>query len=917
MEDKRFIEETFPVKEVSEESASEKSVRHGHISTLHIWWARRPLASSRATNFAALIPAPRNEAESQRGKDFIAKLSRWENSLDRTILEKAKQEILSAVGGKPPRILDPFAGGGAIPLEALRLGCDTYAGDYNPVSTLLLKCTVEFPQKFGGKDVVLKSGLISKKNESRLIDSVRKWGDWVLAEATKEISKFYPTEKDGSRMVGALWARTIPCQNPSCNAEIPLLRQFWLSNSGGRKVVLFPLVSRRTVHFRIIDDRGDKIPRNFDPDKGTISGAIATCLVCGSVVDGDAIRKLSSEGKLGQKMLVLVSHKEGTKGKSYRIPKENDREIFEKAISYLADKEKELHSEWGLSPVPDEPIHTPDNKEYRPGNLLYNFTPVMLYGMTKWGDLFNSRQKLALIVFADKVRKAHHEMLESGFDVEYAKAVTAYLALGVDRLADYMSQCCMWVATGEFVAHTFGRQALPMVWDYFEISPFSQSSGDWNSAMGWIVRVVDHLSSMDRNPAHVYQGTATRLPFSDSYFDAVMTDPPYYDNVPYADLSDFFYVWLKRVIGDLYPDLFSTPLTPKGGEAIAELPLLRGMGKSKASMYLKGVKTKEHFENTLLESFREIRRVLKPGGISVVVYAHKSTEGWETLINSLLDSGLVVTGAWPLHTERPGRLRSFESAALASSIYMVTRKLQRRETGFYSEVRGELKEYLKTKLDGLWKDGISGPDFFIAAIGSAIEVFGKYEKVIDDEGNVVRGDKLLEEVRRIVTDYAVKQVLHNGFAAEIKPMTRLYILWRWAYGDAIMEFDDARKLGQSVGVDIAQEWNKGFISKEKEFIEVLGPEDRKSESLEGSTELIDVLHYALLLWKRGQYDEVTKLLRETGYGKSDVFYRVAQAISESLTNGNKEKKLLDGFLSGKERIVKEVKKQVGQSRLFE
>jgi Adenine-specific DNA methylase containing a Zn-ribbon len=319
----------------------------------------------------------------------------------------------------------------------------------------------------------------------------------------------------------------------------------------------------------------------------------------------------------------------------------------------------------------------------------------------------------------------------------------------------------------------------------------------------------------------------------------------------------------------------------------------------------------------LKKSLKEINRVLKPNGISIIVYAHKSVAGWETLVNSLLDSGLVVSGAWPIHTEMRARLRAIESAALASSIYMVTRKTQKIPIGFYNEVKDELKKHLNTKLDQIWKEGISGADFFISAIGSAIEVFGKYERVIDDEGNVVRADRLLEDTRKIVTDYAVRQVLNNGFAAEIKPMTRFYVLWRWAYGDKVVEFDEARKLGQSVGLDVAQEWNRGFISKEKEFIKVLGPEERRPDDLENSAELIDVLHKVLLLWKKGMSEEMIRVLRETGYGKSDVLNKVAQAISESLPDGNAEKKLLEGFLAGKERIMKEIKQEAGQRRLFE
>ncbi|MDP8012979.1 MAG: DNA methylase, partial [Nanoarchaeota archaeon] len=313
----------------------------------------------------------------------------------------------------------------------------------------------------------------------------------------------------------------------------------------------------------------------------------------------------------------------------------------------------------------------------------------------------------------------------------------------------------------------------------------------------------------------------------------------------------------------------------------------------------------------------EMYRVLKPNGVSVIVYAHKSVAGWETLVNSLLDSGLVVSGAWPIHTEMKTRLRASESAALASSIYMIARKTQKTPIGFYNEVKQELRKHLDNKLDQIWNEGISGADFFISAIGSAIEVFSKYGKVIDDEGTVVRADRFLEDIRKIVTDYAVRQVLHNGFAGEIKPLTRFYVLWRWAYGDRMVEFDEARKLGQSVGVDVSQEWNRGFILKKKEFIQVLGPEDRKMEQLDNPTELIDVLHKVLLLWKNGRSEDIANILRETGFGKSDVFYRVAQAISESLPNDSGEKKLLEGFLAGKERFVKESMQEAGQRRLFE
>ncbi|MFZ8832204.1 MAG: DUF1156 domain-containing protein [Thermodesulfobacteriaceae bacterium] len=394
----------------------------------------------------------------------------------------------------------------------------------------------------------------------------------------------------------------------------------------------------------------------------------------------------------------------------------------------------------------------------------------------------------------------------------------------------------------------------------------------------------------------VSQASATELPYPDNYFDAVFTDPPYYDNVNYAELSDFFYVWLKRSIGDLYPELFSTPLVPKSKEIVAN-PVRHG-GEAKA---------KEFFETMLKKAFQEIYRVLKPNGIAVIVYTHKSTSGWETMINSLLDSGLVPTASWPIDTEMKTRLIAKDTAALASSIYIVCRKMEKEEVGWFSDVKKEIRERIFN--NNLWEEGISGPDFFIACIGSAIEVFGRYKKVMDYEGNVIRADKLLEFVREVVTEYAIKQILHNGIAGELSALTKFYILWRWSFREAKVEFDEARKLAQSIGVHLERVWNKGFIKKDKNYIKVLGPQDRRLEDIENmrDKDLIDVLHQVLLLWSKGRRDEMKRVLKETGYGENDAFYRVAQAISETLPNDSKEKKLLDGFLSGKDRLILEIK----------
>jgi putative DNA methylase len=1056
-DDRRFIEETFPVKAVSRHAAKEKNIRHGHISTLHIWWARRPLAASRATAYAALVPPPADALAWQTQSEFIADLSRWEHALDAPLLERARRAIyaahaerLSAELGRPvsvddieagrvppPRVLDPFSGGGSYPLEALRLGCDAYANDYNPVAALILKATLEYPQRFGGNGLGKRTRIDTdgtdrhgfKKNirdhpsdpcqsvvhtdpcqsvvhpesfgqtemfsrdapGNPLLAAVKQWGEWVLHEARKELAPFYPSS-GAATVVGYIWARTLPCQNPSCGVDIPLMRQFWLAKKDRKQVALcivkrtqidtdvgnrtrihtdvtgeHGLGNRTRIHTDVTDEHGlrnknirehpsdpcqsvvhdDPVaftivgegyapwPPGFDPERGTVKGAVVTCPVCGATIDAATTRRLFRAGRAGQRMVAVVEAGKG--GKTYRLPTDADLDACRAAVAALDAACERLRAAWGMEPVPDEP--TPEGK----GSGAERAFSIRNYGLNTWGDLFNPRQALALITFADAVRRAHAQMLACGYPQEFATAVATYLGLVISRMADFETTICRWHPQWEFIPNTFARQALPMAWDYAELVPLSPVlTGTFTSMFGQVIETLDHLTRIPPLPgrgraqtqtdgtesrglirdhpsnpwqsvvaAHprqsvvhsVTHASATRLPYPDGFFDAVLTDPPYYDNVPYSYLSDFFYVWLKRSIGQLHPDLFTTPLTPKAGEIVA---YAHGEGGFEAG--------KRFFEEQLAAAFREMARVLKPGGIAVVVYAHKSTAGWETVINALLDSGLVVNAAWPLNTEMQTRLRSNESAALASSIYIVARKAARRATGFVNEVRAELRAVMHRKLDRLWAEGVGGADFFIAAIGAGIEVFGAYEQVIDYEGHVIRADRLLDEVRALATDFAVQRILQNGFAAEISPLTRLYLLWRWNYKEAPLPFDEARKLAQSCGLDIAETWSKhGAVRKQKEFVRLLGPHERRLEELDDPRDLVDVLHRALLLWEKGKRADLVQTL--VASGRSEVFYRVAQAISETLPVESREKKLLDGFLAGRERLRAEVEQAAAQMRM--
>ena len=637
------------------------------------------------------------------------------------------------------------------------------------------------------------------------------------------------------------------------------------------------------MNFKIVGDGYEPIPDGFDPTKGTVSRAIAVCPLCGTPVEAKLTRQLFQEGEAGERMVAVVTYKPGTTGKRYRLATDADLAVFQSTEAYLTEKRERLTLEWGIEAVPDEPLPPRGTLGFR----------VQGYSILKWGALFNARQKLALITFVEQVKVAYQKMVEEGVDTEYAKAVVSYLALGVDMTAAFGNTLARWENSSEAIKQLYSRQALPMLWDYAEVNPFSGSSGSFETGSEYYFKVIEHCSQSSSTPSDTTQASATNLPLPDNFFDAVFTDPPYYDNVPYSYLSDFFYVWLKRTLGELYPELFATPLTPKRNEIVAYSHGTGGFEEGK-----------RFFEESLKQSFQEIHRVLKPNGVAVIVYAHKSTEGWETLINSLLDSGLIMTGAWPLDTEMKSRLRSQESAALASSIYIVARKMEREPTGFYNEVKEELTAHLNAKLYRLWEEGLSGADFFISAIGSAIEVFGKYEQVMTFGGEIIRADRLLDDVREIATDYAVRQILQNGFAGEISDLTRFYILWRWEFGEARVQFDDARKLAQTCGIDLAHEWDrKGFIVKVKQFIHVHGPQARKLDDLENASELIDVLHRILLLWQKDQRNEMLHVLAESGFGVGEAFYRVAQAVSETLSNDSKEKQLLEGFLIGRERVM--------------
>lgn len=931
---KRFIEYDMPLAEISEESAREKSIRQGNPSSLHLWWARKPFASSRATNFASLIDLPDDPKRREEIKELIKKISPWEevSKGNSENIEKARALLKEQWGDAPPKVIDPFSGGGSIPLEALRLGCETYANDLNPVAVFIEKAMLEWPQKFGvmidnpdkdkhNKQQCLESGINSNK-VNFLCYMVEKWGNIILNNAKEKIGQFYP-EENGLLPVGYYFVRTIECQNPLCGAEIPLTGNFWLAVKESGNIAFKPICDHKNKKINFEIREGNEI--DFDPSNGTVYMGQSQCLICKQVTKSKDIHRLALEGKMGEKLIVVILQKPKKIGKEYRIATNKDIELYNKSNQYLEEKIKNW--KWLDTPLPDELITTPTGKEIkRDDDVFFVHLQPVLFGLKTWKDLFNCRQKLALITFMDEIKSNFEKIKKDCFDTnkdkivldcdEFAKAIVGYFSIMLDRLADFSTNLCILNVTGgRGGTHLFGRDSLPMIsWDYFESNVFNPEAASWPIAIERTLMVLNNLKSYNNVPK-ITLSSATTLPYCDNYFDAVFTDPPYYDSVPYGDLSDFFYVWLKRCVGEFFPEIFSTPLVPKKQECIQNSTLLRRGLKLTNSDYEKfGIKNKESFESILTESFLEINRILKPGGIAVVIYAHKTTSGWETMLNSLISAGFVVTASWPLHTEKKGRLRSASSAALASSIYMVCRKTERQSVGYYSELQPKIKVRIEEKLQQFWREGIAGGDFFISAIGPAMETFSQYEKVEKYSGEKVTTTELLDFIRTISTDFIVKKLLKDASSANIDNESKYYLTYRWTHLDNIVPYDDARKLASAEGINLEELWGAGgFVRKKGSDIEVLGPKERgKVEKIKN---MVDVMHNTVLLWEEGDREAINELLLKTGYGASGAFWQFCQAVAESLINGNKEKQLLEGLLMGKDNYMSSKTKE--QKELFD
>jgi putative DNA methylase len=985
----RLIEVAFPLKQASLDSVHEKNVRHGHISTLHIWPARRPLAACRAALIATLLPDPGNDAERQRllerlGGKVVTRnvvkreggrevhsireeteggILHWgrENGPD---LEFFRGEIKKAYGGRPPRVLDPFAGGGAIPLEAMRLGCEATAIDINPVAWFILKCTLEYPQKLAGQKRPLprfalespefmaeyrKSAGLGKKGrkkgevgtqpdmlgapEADLAWHVRAWGHWVLQRARADLERFYPTV-DGKPTVAYLWARTVTCKN--CRATLPLLKTLWLCRKENKRwrLKLKPRADKSGVDFEVVEEpkAAGSAAQQREHDRraaqGTMSRSGAWCPVCGGpgsvAMTLDDIRAEGMAGRLGAQMTAVVV--DGPRGKEYRLPTREEQRAAEDAAGCVEATFQDVP--FGL---PTEP--TPAGGGSGAGRAF----SVQNYGFDQWYKLFTPRQLVALGTFVKHTRAARDAMRAEGCPPEWVEAVGAYLALAVDRLADRQSTICRWDVGYTKVNNTFSRFALPIVWDFCEANPLSGTTGNYSSCVEWVAEYVAHgtLAAVT-SPEPCSAATSATNPGSlGQGCDFVVTDPPYYDAIPYSDAMDFFYVWLRRTLHGLSPEVdaaFQEPLAPKWDHETSDGELIDDASRFGGD----AARSRAAYEDGMFRAFHVCQERLVADGRMVVVFANKQPDAWETLVSAMIRAGFVVDASWPIQTEMGNRTRAQGSAALASSVWLVCRK--RPETarpGWDAQVLEEMRSRIYDRLRDFWDAGIRGPDFVWAATGPALEAYSKHPivKKADQPDAVLTVSEFLAHVRRIVVDYVVGRVLsrdgESDEAEELDNQTIYYLLHRNDFGFAEAPAGACILYAQSCGLrdrDLADRYDLLKFTKGPSQDEVeADDEDEVEDSDDGASgskvvlkrwterrgrnlglemgghqpPLIDQAHRIMRLWREGDVRKVDDYIEERGLRRNPLFPRLLQALVELARKDNQqeERTLLETIMN--------------------
>lgn len=841
---RKLIEVALPLEVINRESAREKSIRHGHPSTLHLWWARRPLAAARAVLFAQLVDDPSarpeefptqeaQDAERMRLFALIERLVKWENITDEKLLAEAHAEILKSTDGSPPPIFDPFAGGGSIPLEAQRLGLEAHASDLNPVAVLINKALIEIPPKYAGRPPVFPGaddGAVQHWPRAiGLAEDVRRYGAWMRDEAEQRIGHVYPKAKlvDGrsADVIAWIWARTLTCPNPACGAEIPLVSTWWLSKNKARPTWIRPVVTGKRVDFEInVDKSGPPEP----PKRGR--GANFVCVVCSSLADRDYVHEQFVRGRDGTRLLAVVA--EGNRQRIYLPPSEEHRAAVD-------------------LPRPDD---VPD--QACRGTFGGN-AQGRRYGFNTFADYFTNRQLVALTTFSDLIGEARDRVVADAEAAavapdeaqSYADAVALYLAFAISKMADRGSSICSWVLQRESVRNTFSRQAIPMTWDFVEMNTMLAGAGSFAGAVDWTVESLEGIADASGSPrAEVHQADAAAMPLRPASW-AVSTDPPYYDNIGYADLSDFFYVWLRRSLRSIYPDVTGTMLTPKSEELVATPHRFSG---SK-------LKAEEHFERGFVRAFTRIRENQVPDVPITVFYAFKQAEsddagtastGWETMLNGLIEAGLSVTATWPVRTERPDRSISLDTNALASSIVLACRP--RPEGAEATTRRGfiaALKDDLPRSLREMRQGSVAPVDLAQAAIGPGMAVFTRYSRVVEADGSDMTVRTALALINQVLDETLSEQ--EGDFDSD----TRFCVKWFGQYAWDETDSGTADVLARATNTSIEGLQRGGVFRAVAGKARLLGPADL-SESWDPLTDVRTsvwevTLHLAKAVTERG------------------------------------------------------------------
>jgi adenine-specific DNA methylase len=1010
---RRLIEVDLPIARISAHARREKSIRHGHISTLHIWWAQRPLAACRAVVCAALWPDPADPRCPQKFRDeaarlittfarkvvgpgekigttglhtscspeslgrwealakgdiplepgseahqnvlrfalldFIADFANWDNSTVSEYLETARaltQAAHEALGGEPgtrPLVVDPFAGGGSIPLEALRVGADAVASDLNPVAVLLNKVVLEYIPKYG----------------QRLADEVRKWGKWVKEQAEKELAEFYPKDPDGATPIAYLWARTIRCEGTGCGAEVPLMRSLWLAKKSGRSVTLrlLPNAAAKRVDFAIVEN-----PREKDVGEGTVKRGSATCPVCSFTTPVKSVReqlKKRRGGAADARLFCVVTTRSESQGRAYRPPTSADKEAVARATKRLEQLEKGHPGP--LSLVPNERINTTEIRR----------VSVPIYGMETWGCLFTPRQALTLGFLAGLIAEAGWEgspeagnVHREGADTILAAAVKTCLAFVLDRCADKMASQVVWHTGREFVDHVFARQAIPVVWEFAEANFFSDIG--WSGACEWVTKVIEANAGIELRTGQALQGSATAISLPNNSVQAVLTDPPYYYSVPYSNLSDFFYVWLRRTLFDIHPQLFSGDETPKEEECVQNLP---------HSAFAHCQKSRDFYEKNLGAAFREAARIAVSDAIGTVVFAHTDTAAWESLVSALVSAGWCVTASWPIDTEMTTRLLAKRQSTLSSSVHLVCRPRIESGAGDWRDVLGELPKRMHDWMPRLASEGVVGADAIFACLGPALEIFSRFARVEKANGEPVLLREYLEHVWAAVSREALSMIFRDADAGGLEPDARLTAMWLWTVGGAqpangngkagpdddedtaedeeagggkpaaaggyTLEFDAARKIAQGLGVHLERceslvevkgdkarllpvaERTRHLFGKEAEAGPTSGTRGKKkprqrtlfddldeAEAAEGAradlkgpppgTTALDRLHQAMILFGANRGELLKQFLLANG--KEARFWNLARSLSYLYPRGTDERRWIEGVLARKKGL---------------